>query len=204
VRSLFLSSYFTDVAGLFDRYIEGNGSPRVATFVPTAANLDPSPFYVRSDQEALEGLGFRVEIMDLSSLGPGEIRAQIAKNDFLFVSGGNTFYLLQEMRKKGADAAILDFVEGGKTYIGSSAGSAVLSPDLGYLERMDDRAEAPELSDCRGLGLLDFLLLPHYTCEPFAQVVEQIIRDYGGKARLRPITNAQAIVHSGDGFALLE
>ena len=67
------------------------------------------------------------------------ISALIKKNDTIFVSGGNSFFLLQELIKSGTGKLIMDL---GKIYIGESAGSIILSPDIGYIKEMDDTAKA--------------------------------------------------------------
>ncbi|WP_252346614.1 Type 1 glutamine amidotransferase-like domain-containing protein, partial [Listeria monocytogenes] len=40
------------------------------------------------------------------------------KNDFIYVTGGNTFFLLQELKRTGADKLILEEIAKGKLYIG--------------------------------------------------------------------------------------
>ena len=65
------------------------------------------------------------------------------------------------MKKKGVDALVRDFIDRGGAYLGSSAGSVVMAKDIGYIARMDDASAAPELKDFRGIGYVDFCVLPH-------------------------------------------
>ena len=46
--------------------------------------------------------------------------------DIIYMMGGNTFYLLNIIRNTGFDKIIKDFIDNGKIYIGSSAGSEIL------------------------------------------------------------------------------
>ena len=54
-------------------------------------------------------------------------------NDFIYVTGGNTFFLLQELKKAGADKLIKEQISAGKIYIGESAGAMILSPNIEYV-----------------------------------------------------------------------
>lgn len=42
-----------------------------------------------------------------------EIESKIRENDYIYITGGNTFYLLQELRRTGADKIIADEVNAG-------------------------------------------------------------------------------------------
>ena len=203
MKSIFLSSYFTEVKDLFLEYIKDTQKTRTVTFIPTAANPEEYKFHVTSDMDALKESGFTIEVLDVSVTEENIIAKQIDKNDFLFVSGGNTFYLLQELKKKNADTTIIEYINSGKTYIGSSAGSVILAKDIGYLEKMDDKSVAKELHDNHGLGMIDFCLLPHYKSEPFTDIAEEIYNDYKDVIDIKPITNHQAFVFSHGACVLI-
>ena len=203
MKSLFLSSYFTEVKDLFVDYIINNNKEKCITFIPTAANPEEVKFYVYSDMDALKNCGFKVEVLDISTCEENKISEQINRNDFLFVSGGNTFYLLQEMKKKNVDKMIKQFISNNKTYIGSSAGSVILAKNINYIERMDDKTIANELTSNDSLGVLDFCILPHYQCEPFEGIAEEIYKEYKNKLDIRPLTNKQAIVYVDNSFATI-
>ncbi|MEG1982011.1 MAG: Type 1 glutamine amidotransferase-like domain-containing protein, partial [Clostridia bacterium] len=83
-------------------------------------------------------------------------------------------------------------------YIGESAGAIITSPNIQYIERMDSIKKVPDLSDYNALGLVDFYTVPHHTNAPFKKIVENIIADYSEKLNLKPISNKQSIVVSGN------
>ncbi|MEV9642756.1 Type 1 glutamine amidotransferase-like domain-containing protein [Aliarcobacter butzleri] len=89
------------------------------------------------------------------------------------MTGGNTFFLLQELKKTGADKIIIDEINKGKLYIGESAGAIVTSANVEYAKRMDDVKKAPNLAEFSGLNLVDFYVIPHYTNFPFEKTVEK-------------------------------
>ena len=110
-----------------------------------------------------------------------------------FISGGNTFYLLQELKKCQADKIISNLINQGKPYIGSSAGSIVLAPDIEYIKTMDDSSKAPELSDTKAMGIINFSILPHFGNEPFSDITQQIFNNFHQKIVLVPLNNQQFI-----------
>lgn len=103
------------------------------------------------------------------------------------------------MKRTGADQIIKEQIRSGKPYIGESAGSIILSPNIEYVKEMDDCSIAADLENFDGLQIIDFFPLPHYNCFPFKDAVEKIISLYKGSMDLKPITNSEVIlVHDGD------
>ena len=102
MKRLYLASYFTNIALLFQKEINIELNGKTVTFIPTAANPEKIKFFVDSDKKALIKLGLTVDEIDISISDKATINNKILSNDFIFISGGNTFYLLQEMIKSGA------------------------------------------------------------------------------------------------------
>ncbi|MBP9023784.1 MAG: Type 1 glutamine amidotransferase-like domain-containing protein [Spirochaetes bacterium] len=202
MKQLFLSSSFSTVAKIFIDFAGEDFKGKRVTFIPTASVPEKVIFYVASGRKALEKLGMIVDELELTSATKAEIEAKIRGNDYIYVSGGNTFFLLQEMKKTGADEIIKDEIASGKIYIGESAGSMILSPDIGYAEEMDERKKAPDLNDTTGLSVVDFYPLPHYTNFPFKKAAEKIITQYQNKLNLQPISNSQVILVKGESMKI--
>lgn len=198
MKKLFLSSSFKDVSGLFPSFIGEEISGKKATFIPTAAKHEKVNFYVKSGKTALEKLGIVVEEVDVSSDDVLEIKRAIETNDFIYISGGNTFFLLQELKKTGTDKIIFEQINAGKPYIGESAGSIILSPNIEYVKDMDNSMEALELTSYDSLHAIEFYPLPHYTNFPFKKIVEKTIKQYTSELALVPISNSQVILVNGD------
>lgn len=200
---LFLASYFSGVAKLFPDFA-GACAGRKAVFIPTASIHEKVSFFVEADLKSLAKLGLVVEQLEVSTASHEEIVRKLSEADYIFVEGGNTFFLLQELRRTGADAMIIDHVHNGKLYIGASAGSVIASGNIEYLQYMDDAAAAPGLNgDFSSLGLVDFSVVPHATNFPFKKIAQKIIAEYSDKCDLRPISNNQVIVVDGTGVTLL-
>ncbi|MCG3670143.1 peptidase E [Aliarcobacter butzleri] len=193
MKKLFLASSFKDVANIFADF-EKDLKGKTVTFIPTASKVEKVIFYVNSGKKALQKLGLIIDELDISTASNDEINSKLRNNDFIYITGGNTFFLLQELKKTGADKIIIDEINKGKLYIGESAGAIVTSANVEYAKRMDDIKKAPNLTEFSGLNLVDFYVIPHYTNFPFEKTVEKIIEDYSSKLNLSPISNKDAIL----------
>ncbi|MBE2173818.1 Type 1 glutamine amidotransferase-like domain-containing protein, partial [Acinetobacter oleivorans] len=98
-----------------------------------------------------------------------------------------------ELRKSQTDEIISKLINQGKPYIGSSAGSIILAPDIEYIKNMDDASKAPELSSTTALGIINFSILPHFKEEPFSDITQEIFSHFYEKTVLVPLTNTQFI-----------
>ena len=204
MRKLFLASSFSEVASLFPKFAGEEIKGKRITFIPTASLVEEVRFYVDDDRKAFEELGIIVEELEITTASPDKISEILNRNDYIFVSGGNTFYLLQELRRKGADALITEQIRAGKLYIGTSAGSVILCPDIEFVKEMDYNHTAPELQSFTGLNIVDFYILPHYLDFPFEEITQNIVKKYGKKVDLRPISNKQVITIAGNRIEILK
>ncbi|MDO4692215.1 MAG: Type 1 glutamine amidotransferase-like domain-containing protein, partial [Porphyromonadaceae bacterium] len=160
-------------------------------------------FYVEAGKKALEKLGLEVDVLEISQMSKSDVSDRLERNDMVYISGGNTFFLLQELKKKGADVKIPELIDRGIVYIGESAGSAILSPDVSYMKGLDNPIEAPELTSFEGLNVIDVYPLPHHTNYPFKRAVEQVLAD-NPELNLLPFSNKQAICVTGSEVQLRE
>lgn len=203
MKKLFLTSVFAKTAKEFKKfYGETNG--KSAVFIPTAANADGGgTIYVKRQRRALEKLGIKACVLDISVAESNEISAKLQNSDIIYIGGGNTFYLLQELKRSGADKLIKEQVLLGKAYIGESVGAVVAAPCIDYIEDMDKRDAAPNLKDCSALGLVDFYTLPHMNSFPFIRASRMIAEKHSNDLKLLPITNRQAVCVCGNEIKIL-
>jgi len=196
MKKLFLASFFKDVANIFAEF-EGDLNGKTVTFIPTASRVEKFVFYVNSGRKELEKLGMVVDALEISTASGDEIETKLSNNDFIYVTGGNTFFLLQELQRTGADKMIAEQVNAGKLYIGESAGAVVTSANIGYVKGMDSVKKAPNLTNFDALNLVDFYTVPHCTNIPFKKAAKKIIDSYSSTLNLCPISNKDAILVNG-------
>lgn len=197
MKKLFLSASFKDVCSIFADF-EKNIKGKTVTFIPTASTVEKVVFYVEAGKKALEKLGVIVDELQLSTATLNEINTKLRNNDFIYVTGGNTFFLLQELKRTGADKIIIEEVNAGKLYIGESAGAMVTAASIEYVKAMDSDKKAPGLLNFNALNLVDFYTVPHYTNFPFKRSAQKIVDNYSSTLKLSPISNNEAILVVGD------
>lgn len=139
-------------------------------FIPNALDFVPPERRAESNAAELRrvrDLGLEVETLDLSEFfgAPHRLRSYLDQLQGVWVRGGNTFVLRQAMQLSGFDQALLDRSSGDFLYAGYSAGICVLAPSLHGLQHVDDPLiEVYPGTEViwDGLGILDYLILPHY------------------------------------------
>lgn len=103
-----------------------------------------------------------VFIDNSSSDSESEVK-KLQSANILMITGGNTFLLLNNLKKSGLDKAIVDFSNKDNFVIsGFSAGALVLTPNIEICNsrRMDPNDVG--LTDFKSLGIVDFEVYPHY------------------------------------------
>lgn len=118
--------------------------------------------------------------------------------DAVFLSGGNTFYFKESLKRAGLDNRLQKFAKRGGALLGLSAGSIILTPDI-TAAKVGPVRDVNEvgLQDLSGLGLTDFLFVPHYDGEKKTRAA---VRRYSA-------TNSKLLVvaaHDGGGVVMSE
>ena len=199
-----MASYFADVAKLFTDFTQNTCSGKKVVFIPTASIPEEEKF-IEEDKESLEKLGLIVDELEISTASQNEIKNKIKDTDYIFVAGGNTFFLLQELKRTGADKLIIEHINNGKIYASTSAGSAIVSKDIGYIKDMDNPSAAPDLNnDFSALGVIDFYIVPHCTHPYFEESVKKVVSEYSNKLNLQIINDNQAVIVKGDLIEIIE
>lgn len=129
--------------------------------IPTASNLEKGnkDWYIRQLTN-LQRYGFSwIDIVDISA-PEVQWRERLAEVDVVVMSGGNTFYLLDQVRKSGFDEWLKGNLEK-KVYVGISAGSIITTPSIAIASVDNGDENLSGLTDLTGLGLVDFEVSPH-------------------------------------------
>ena len=203
MKKLILVSMLYQVTDLV-RTIAPELEGKTVTYIPTAGIAEEVEGMVEEETSTLESLGMTVDVLEVSSASYDSIVNSLTKNDVIFVGGGNTFFLLQELRRSGADQILIREVEKGKLYIGESAGSIITCPDIGYCAEMDSPEKAPDLIDYAGLNLVDFYIVPHIGNAEMGEAAEKAVEKYSSELELKAITDEQVILVEEGRVEILE
>ena len=186
---LFLCSHFSNVGSLIKEEIE----MKKVLFIPTASIHEEYMGYVGSARKLFKKLGAVLTEMDISKEEYASMEAAFNDADIIYFTGGNSFFLLEQLRKKGVDKLLKEELNKGKLFIGESAGAIVCAPDIKYIEMMDEKPGDYSLTDDGGLSLINFYVLPHYLTAPFKKITEKILEQFNN-LDICPINNSQAVI----------
>ena len=204
MKKLFLASYFAEASSLLPGLVGDDLTGKRVVFIPTAGLHEMSEkdremldYINKTDKEALQNLGLIVEELEVSSQPYKEIEKNILEADCIFVCGGSTFFLLQELKRKGVDKLISQHIENGKLYMGTSAGSLLAQKDI-VADGVDDPKFGPELNgDFSALGFIDFYLYVHYGSHYWGND-DEYIRKYYSELNYEKLSDKQAVTVDGD------
>lgn len=193
MKKLFLASFFAYSSPLLLPMLPKSPRGLKLAFIPTTADPYDDKSWMLEDRNKLEQMGFDVFDVDLKNKTQEALAKDLEKADVIFVSGGNTYYLMEKVTKSGFDKVVKKLLNRGVIYVGSSAGTAIMCPTIEYLEDLDDRSKA-KLDSFQGLGLIDFLILPHYGEPKYEKRFQSIIAKWKDKGyKIQTLTNNQVI-----------
>lgn len=177
MRRLFLTSTSCNVLDEFVKLLDKSPSELTVAFIPTAANVYDDKYFIERDREKLILLGFK--IFDLNIAGKTEkyLYENLKSTDIIFVAGGNSFYLLEKSIESGFYELVKQFVEEGKYYIGSSAGSVLAGSSISHVTLLDNQTKAPKLKSFEGFKLIDKIILPHYDNKKYQDKMKIIMTE---------------------------
>lgn len=171
MKRLFLTSSVNFVAGDIVKKLGSEVRGKNLVFINTAAEPEEGDKqWLIDDRQSLVDAGFKVTDYTFTDKSKEQVRQDLQKFDVIFVSGGNTFYLLEKIQQSGAAEIIRNFVDNGKVYIGSSAGTVIAGPDIYPSYNLDDASKAAGIKGYEGLGLTDIVVLPHWGSEYFREL----------------------------------
>lgn len=138
-------------------------------FIDTAAEErigkeDGDDDWLQADLQSLRNQGYRVERYTITGKTKEEVEKEIEKHDILYMCGGDTAYLLHQLRKTDTFGLVIQKVKNGTPYIGTSAGSIICGPRL-----PDYLIEETDLEDKTCFNFVNFTLVPHWGSPHFKE-----------------------------------
>lgn len=163
-------------------------------FIPTAGEPYENPYFVEESRQRLKLHGLELIEIDVSNQERTNLIQLLESVDGIYVAGGNTFWLLQQLTKKGLVEHIREQVKAGKPYFGESAGAVLLANTIETAASIDDPQDATELTSYDGLGLINFFPLPHVGKEKYKPLFDKLIEEYKDTVKIVQYTDEQAII----------
>lgn len=133
-------------------------NPKIA-YIPSQADLTRKYFTERVEYYKRIGINDFM-YFDLEHEYDEAKLPELLSCDAIHLSGGNTFYFLNSLKKRNFINHLLKFVEDGGVLIGISAGSILMSETIIAAAIGDDNFIG--IKDLNSLGLVDFDFYPHW------------------------------------------
>ncbi|MFV0485226.1 MAG: alpha/beta fold hydrolase [Candidatus Saccharimonadales bacterium] len=149
-----------------EKKIGRTGAEIKIAFITTAANLHPADKkdWIDDGRKILISRGWQVAEMDIAEKTESEVRAELDGCNVVFVEGGQPIYMLEQVKNCNFGQIIRDLLAKGVPYIGESTGSIITGQNIEAYRHMvpDKRENPPVLPDYNGMGLVNFLIRPHW------------------------------------------
>lgn len=156
--SLYLSSSLCDCIEPLTKLV--NPHDYTLAVIANASDMYDDPFWVGNDVKSLRDSGF--EIMNVDLRIAEDVSALLSGIGYngIFIAGGNSFYLLELLKKTSVFEYIKNSLQN-ILYIGSSAGSVICSPAIDIIKYLDKTLDSSEY-ELTGFGVVPFQILPHF------------------------------------------
>ena len=149
----------------------------VNRFIPTAACVEDDISWLDEDIENIKNVGVRdIRMVDISKLKKDKWLSELEQSDVIWMNGGNTYYLLDWVRKSGLKDELPALLKE-RLYVGSSAGSIIVGPDLSINDLFPEEQEY-KLEDITGLNYVSFSVLPHLNSPFFKEPTKEAAKNF--------------------------
>ncbi|HEY4474978.1 MAG TPA: Type 1 glutamine amidotransferase-like domain-containing protein [Candidatus Paceibacterota bacterium] len=174
---LFLASSLDETISLLESRLNKPIKDNTVLFIANAADPLENPWWVDLDRNKFLGAGYKITEVDLRKLSHEEFVKSLENSDIVHVCGGSVFYLLSVLKREGFGEAIVKAIREDKViYTGTSAGSVVVSKSNEIYKHDPDEVKfADRISDFSGLGLVDFVIVPHCGKSDFIEANKAVV-----------------------------
>ncbi|HBY19994.1 MAG: hypothetical protein A2Y24_01445 [Clostridiales bacterium GWE2_32_10] len=132
-------------------------------YFDTASKPEEDKEYLKDELDWIYATGVRKDNLTRYEMTSDITEEEILKYDAIWVSGGNTYYLLDTIRKTGLDEKLAKALEKGVLYMGASAGSMVATVNIDVTYFMDNNFL--NLQDLKGMDFFHTRIIPHKRME---------------------------------------
>jgi len=171
-------------------------------FINTASKPEENLDYLQKDLAIMKDMGFNVEEYDIEGKTENQIKEFLEPKDIIYVEGGNTFYLLNAMRKCNFEKVLQKLLKQGIVYMGVSAGAIVAGKTIQTSDWKNPENRFG-LKNLKGLHLVPFDIFVHYQPE-HAEIIKQKMPNAKKRAKnLRILPDGQALLVQGKEIDLI-
>jgi len=163
---------------LSEKLPKGGKGTRVIFSENAADNVLGKHPWVKNDRKAFEEMGCDVLEFDLRKVSKADFTEMLETANLIHFCGGSVMYLMSLLKKKGfANLISKSVLAGDLMFSGTSAGSMISAASLKLFtfdKDKDERKFVRQMKDAEGLGLTDFLMLPHANQKDFVGFIKSL------------------------------
>ncbi len=210
--SLYLTSSFRGrgVADLVLGDIEKKiGKPTTeikVLYIITAGNLHPEAErdWIIEGRQILQKHGCQIFDYDIEGKTEQKVETATQGMDVIFVQGGQCIYMLEQAQKCNLADIVKRALERGVSYIGESTGSIIAGRDISAYRfwARDRRENPPLLASYSGMGLVNFLIRPHWNhpekCDKYLEMTRENLEELYNITQPIIILNDNQLVYVDD------
>ena len=206
-KTLLLASSFPQMKDEIIKLLQKPAYDVTVAFITTASKPEENLDYLKRDWLIMkEELGFNIEEVDIEGKKERQVMKLLELKDIIFVEGGNTFYLLNAMRRCNFERVIKKLLKEGRVYLGVSAGSMVagktIKTSAWRSEFKGINRNTIGLKNLKGLNLVPFDIFVHFQPE-HAEIIKKKIPWRWQRRKLKILTDEQAVLVQGKDIALI-
>ncbi|OGO89332.1 MAG: hypothetical protein A2Y24_04220 [Clostridiales bacterium GWE2_32_10] len=167
-------------------------------YFDTAAEPEEDKEYLQDELAWIYATGISKENIEKYEMTSELTEEEMLTYDAIWMSGGNTYYLLDRIRKTGFDKKLAKVLEEGALYMGASAGSMVATVNIDVTYFMDNNFL--NLQDLRGMEFFHTRIIPHkrLECEKRIAECQEKIQE-----EIIVLTDAEAVYVEGDKYSII-
>ncbi len=207
MKKLFLTSQVEFVAHSIGEKL-GIEVKKSAVFITTTIHDKPHTdleWHYRN-KRSMEDIGMVFDEYNIAGKSEKQINADLSKYEIMYVEGGNSYYLLQESQKNNFGSYVKERVEDGMIYIGTSAGSVIMGPDIEPVRREETTPLAPDLQGTEAFNIVNFVVMPHWGGDEYRHLYNdyRIKHIYNEEHPYILINDSQYIEVVGDKYQIID
>ena len=204
MKKALLASTISKSISKIKQLFPGEPSNSSVIFITTASKPEGDDLpWLEEDISAFKKMGFAVVRYDIDGKTEDQLRKDLGSFEIICIGGGNTYFLLDRVKKSGFDKIIPELFDKGVIYAGSSAGSVLAGATIDSARGADDHTIVPDLIDYSGLRLVNFAIIPHYDQTEYDEIFKKRIASWKEPYNVLLLNDNEAVIVSGETFRIV-
>ncbi len=206
LKQLFLTSEVASVAKDISTKIKTKSGSMRTSFITTPiekGHENDDLGWHKQNKQSMTEAGFDIFEYTITGKNYDVIRDDLANCDVIYVEGGSLVHMLNQARLTSFDKLLKEFVGNGGVYIGTSTGSFIAAEETAPGLPLENYFE--DDFDSKGIGLVNFLVMPHWGTKEFRKAYEKVPRfAYNMKTPMIILTDTQYVWVVGDNMQIID